>query len=65
MPPDQLLPLIGLYSERLGNGTMVPQPRIDVQHVTDAVVYMVNLPLDANVQFVTLMATTMPFVGRG
>ena len=34
-------------------------------HVGDAVVYMANLPLDANVQFMTIMATKMPFVGRG
>jgi NAD(P)-dependent dehydrogenase (short-subunit alcohol dehydrogenase family) len=47
------------------NGTMVPEPRIDLQHIADAVVYMANLPLDANVQFMTLMATTMPYVGRG
>jgi hypothetical protein len=36
-----------------------------VQHVASAIVYMANLPLDANVQFMTLMATKMPFVGRG
>jgi len=36
-----------------------------VEHVADAVVYMANLPLDANVQFITLMATKMPFIGRG
>lgn len=47
------------------NGAMVPEPRIDLKHVADAVVYMANLPLDSNVQFMTLMATTMPFVGRG
>jgi len=41
------------------------EPRIDVKHVADAVVYMANLPLDANVQFMTVMATKMPFVGRG
>jgi hypothetical protein len=38
---------------------------IDVQLVASAVVHMANLPLEANVQFMTLMATTMPFVGRG
>jgi NADP-dependent 3-hydroxy acid dehydrogenase YdfG len=38
---------------------------MDVEHVADAVVYMANLPLDANVQFMTLMATKMPFIGRG
>jgi NADP-dependent 3-hydroxy acid dehydrogenase YdfG len=47
------------------NGELMEEPRMDVRHVADAVLYMVNLPLDANVQFMTLMATTMPFVGRG
>jgi NAD(P)-dependent dehydrogenase (short-subunit alcohol dehydrogenase family) len=47
------------------NGAEMPEPRFDVKHVADAVLYMANLPLDANVQFMTLMATTMPFVGRG
>jgi NAD(P)-dependent dehydrogenase (short-subunit alcohol dehydrogenase family) len=47
------------------NGTMAVEPRIDVQHVADAVLYMANLPLDANVQFLTVMATQMPFIGRG
>ena len=47
------------------NGTMLVEPRIDVRHVAEAVLYMANLPLDANVQFMTVMATQMPFVGRG
>jgi NAD(P)-dependent dehydrogenase (short-subunit alcohol dehydrogenase family) len=47
------------------NGTMAVEPRMNVQHVADAVVYMANLPLDANVQFMTVMATKMPFIGRG
>jgi NAD(P)-dependent dehydrogenase (short-subunit alcohol dehydrogenase family) len=47
------------------NGTKMPEPRMNVEHVAEAVVYMANLPLDANVQFMTLMATTMPFIGRG
>ncbi len=47
------------------NGTEMPEPRMDVRNVADAVLYMANLPLDANVQFMTLMATTMPFIGRG
>jgi len=47
------------------NGTMMPEPRMDLQHVADAVVFIANLPLDANVQFMTLMATKMPLVGRG
>ncbi len=47
------------------NGTVMPEPRLDLKHVCDAVLYMANLPLDANVQFMTVMATKMPFVGRG
>jgi NAD(P)-dependent dehydrogenase (short-subunit alcohol dehydrogenase family) len=47
------------------NGEMRPEPTFDVKHVADAVVHMASLPLDANVQFMTIMATKMPFVGRG
>jgi NADP-dependent 3-hydroxy acid dehydrogenase YdfG len=47
------------------NGAMEVEPRMDVQHVASAVAYMASLPLDANVQFMTIMATKMPFVGRG
>ncbi len=47
------------------NGSIMPEPRMDLKHVADAIVYMANLPLDANVQFMTLMATKMPFIGRG
>jgi NADP-dependent 3-hydroxy acid dehydrogenase YdfG len=47
------------------NGTKMPEPRMNVEHVAEAVLYMANLPLDANVQFMTLMATTMPYIGRG
>jgi NAD(P)-dependent dehydrogenase (short-subunit alcohol dehydrogenase family) len=47
------------------DGTIRPEPTFDVHHVVDAVVYMANLPLDVNVQFMTVMATTMPYVGRG
>jgi len=47
------------------DGTVAPEPRMDVKLVADAVVYMANLPLDANVLFMTVMATKMPFVGRG
>jgi NAD(P)-dependent dehydrogenase (short-subunit alcohol dehydrogenase family) len=47
------------------DGTKAPEPRMDVKLVADAVVYMANLPLEANVQFMTVMATKMPFVGRG
>ncbi len=38
---------------------------MDVKHVAEAVVYMASLPLEANVQFITVMATNMPFIGRG
>jgi NAD(P)-dependent dehydrogenase (short-subunit alcohol dehydrogenase family) len=47
------------------NGEMMVEPRMNVQHVADAVVFMARLPLDSNVQFMTIMATKMPFVGRG
>ncbi len=47
------------------NGAVAVEPVMDVQHVASAVVYMASLPLDANVQFLTVMATKMPFVGRG
>jgi NAD(P)-dependent dehydrogenase (short-subunit alcohol dehydrogenase family) len=47
------------------NGTTMVEARMAVQHVADAVLYMANLPLDANVQFMTVMATKMPYVGRG
>ena len=47
------------------NGTKMPEPVMDVKHVGDAIVYMANLPLEANVQFMTVMATRMPFIGRG
>ncbi len=47
------------------NGATMVEPRIDVQHVADAVLYMASLPLEANVQTITVMATKMPLVGRG
>lgn len=47
------------------DGSMAVEPRMDVGHVADAIVYIAKLPLDANVQFMTVMATKMPFVGRG
>jgi NAD(P)-dependent dehydrogenase (short-subunit alcohol dehydrogenase family) len=47
------------------NGSMMIEPRMDVAHVANAVVHMASLPLEANVQFMTVMATNMPFVGRG
>jgi len=47
------------------DGSRKPEPVMDVRHVAEAVLYMASLPLDANVQFMTVMATEMPFVGRG
>ena len=47
------------------NGEILVEDRMDVAHVAEAVVHMAALPLDANVQFMTLMATRMPFIGRG
>jgi len=47
------------------NGSIEPEPRMDVEQVARAVLYMASLPLDANVLFLTVMATRMPFVGRG
>jgi NAD(P)-dependent dehydrogenase (short-subunit alcohol dehydrogenase family) len=47
------------------DGSVRPEPAIDVAHVARAVLQMANLPLDVNVQFMTIMATKMPFVGRG
>ena len=47
------------------DGSVRPEPLMDVKHVGDAVLHMANLPLDVNVQFMTIMATKMPFVGRG
>ncbi len=50
---------------RQPDGNMMPEPRMSMQHVADAVVYMASLPPDANVLFLTVMATKMPLVGRG
>jgi NAD(P)-dependent dehydrogenase (short-subunit alcohol dehydrogenase family) len=47
------------------NGSVMAEPTFDARHVSDAVLYMASLPLDANVQFLTITATTMPFIGRG
>jgi NAD(P)-dependent dehydrogenase (short-subunit alcohol dehydrogenase family) len=47
------------------NGTTMVEPRMDADHVGAQVLFMANLPLESNVQFVTIMATKMPFVGRG
>ena len=47
------------------DGSMAVEPTIDVNHVARSVLSMANLPLDVNVQFITVMATKMPFIGRG
>ncbi|HCQ01711.1 MAG TPA: 3-oxoacyl-ACP reductase [Candidatus Latescibacteria bacterium] len=47
------------------NGTVVAEPRMDMDHVAEALLYMDSLPLYANVQFITVMATNMPYIGRG
>ena len=47
------------------DGRIAVEPRMDVEHVAQAVVFMAGLPLESNVQFMTIMATNMPFVGRG
>jgi NAD(P)-dependent dehydrogenase (short-subunit alcohol dehydrogenase family) len=47
------------------DGEVRPEPLMDVEHVAQAIVFMAGLPLDSNVQFMTIMATKMPFVGRG
>ena len=58
-------------TERMTQGVLQPggelavEPRMDVRHVADAVVHMAGLPLEANVQFMTVMATKMPLIGRG
>ncbi|MFT3954905.1 MAG: SDR family oxidoreductase [Piscinibacter sp.] len=58
-------------TQRMANGVIQAdgstkvEPRMNVKHVADAVVHMASLPLDANVLFMTVMATSMPFVGRG
>lgn len=47
------------------DGGVKAEPTFDSRHVADAVLYMAGLPLDANVQFLTITATTMPYIGRG
>jgi hypothetical protein len=47
------------------DGSLLSEPIMEVRHAADAVVYMAGLPLEANVQFLTVMATNMPFIGRG
>ncbi len=64
---NALTPLAARMSQGVpqANGTVAPEPLFDVKYVADAVVAMARLPLDTNVQFMTIMATKMPFVGRG
>ena len=50
---------------RQADGSVRPEPTFDPAHVAEAVLFMARLPLDANVQFLTITATTMPFIGRG
>jgi NAD(P)-dependent dehydrogenase (short-subunit alcohol dehydrogenase family) len=50
---------------RQANGAILAEPTMDVRHVAVAILYMAGLPLDANVPFMTVMATKMPFMGRG
>jgi NADP-dependent 3-hydroxy acid dehydrogenase YdfG len=47
------------------DGSVLAEPMMDAGHAADAVLYMASLPLDANVQFLTVMATNMPYIGRG
>ncbi|HWK29149.1 MAG TPA: SDR family oxidoreductase [Solirubrobacter sp.] len=60
---DMTAPMTGGVPQ--ADGTFKPEPRMDVEHAARAVVHMASLPLDANVQFMTVMATAMPYVGRG
>jgi NADP-dependent 3-hydroxy acid dehydrogenase YdfG len=50
---------------RQADNSLRSEPTFEVAHVADAVSYMARLPLEANVQFMTVMATTMPYIGRG
>jgi hypothetical protein len=50
---------------RQADGSLKVEPTFKVQHVCDAILYMANLPLEANVQFMTVMASKMPYIGRG
>jgi NAD(P)-dependent dehydrogenase (short-subunit alcohol dehydrogenase family) len=52
-------------ADQLAKSSAAPEPLMDVEHVAQAVLSMANLPLSANVQFMTIMATKMPFIGRG
>lgn len=61
----ELMKSIGVSGAAQANGTTLAEPTMDVDNVGEAVAYMAGLPLNANVQFMTLMATKMPFIGRG
>jgi NADP-dependent 3-hydroxy acid dehydrogenase YdfG len=59
-------PMAGVHTGVMqAHGALATEPTMDVNDVGRAVVFMARLPLDANVQFMTLMATKMPFIGRG
>jgi NAD(P)-dependent dehydrogenase (short-subunit alcohol dehydrogenase family) len=58
-------PMVAKGGALQADGSRLVEPRFDPTHVAEAVLYMANLPLSANVQFMTLMATTMPYIGRG
>ena len=60
---DILLPIAD--GAKQADGSTAPEPLLDLKHVADAVRYMADLPLEANVQFMTVMATKMPYLGRG
>lgn len=60
---DMAIPLS--KGAKQADGSMMPEPLMDLKHVGDAVCYMADLPLSANVQFMTVMATKMPYLGRG
>ena len=53
------------HGARQADGRVTPEPTFDVRHAAEAVLFMAGLPLDTNVQFLTVTATTMPFIGRG
>ena len=57
--------MVAAQNERQIAAGREPDPSMDVQNVADALMYMANLPLEANVQFMTVMATKMPYIGRG
>ena len=60
---DMTLPM--LEGVQQANGEIAPEPRMDINQVAEAVLHMANLPLETKVQFMTIMATKMPLVGRG